>query len=346
MLKSIFKLISIVTLNFLMHLYVFLKVSLFLNIKNNGLFYILAFFTSVIIIPASIFIRKDNNLLTQLFYKFSGILLGIFFITFISMLFFEIMRLVYPVPEKRIIAAALIASAILIFYSVLNAKNTTIETVKISDFGKKIKIIQISDLHLSSNPFDKISEIVEQINSINPDIVIITGDLVSQDTPINDKTFEPLKNLNSKSYFITGNHEYYIGKEEICKFIENTGVKVLRDEVDFFKGIQIVGMDYRSDKAETRAVLSNLRIYEDKPALMLNHVPIDAKDQRIRLTISGHTHYGQIVPFNLIVRLTTKYLKGLYSLETGYLYVSPGTGTWGPPMRLGSKNEITVFDLK
>ena len=91
--------------------------------------------------------------------------------------------------------------------------------------------------------------------------------------------------------------------------------------------------------------MKNLEIKESIPAILLNHVPINPKDNRIDLTVSGHTHNGQIIPFNLIVRLTTKHVKGLYELDNGYIYVSPGSNTWGPQMRLGSKNEIVYLKL-
>lgn len=347
MLKFMFGLLFIVTLSFLMHLYVFFKLSLFFSIKKGVLFYISVFFTSVLIILTTIFIRRWNNLFTQLFYKLSGFFLGVFFLTFISLLFFEMAKVIYPIPEKTFKIAALSIAIILIFYSSLNARSTSVKTIKIDDFGAELKLVQVSDLHLSSpSPFSKLAKIVEKINSINPEMVVITGDIVSQDTPINNKTFAPLKKLHAKTYFITGNHEYYVGKDMVSKLIEDTGVKTLKDEVNFFNGIQVVGLEYDPNIDRARTILSNLRIDENQPALLLNHFPINPKDKRIRITISGHTHYGQIVPFNFIVRLATKYLKGLYKLETGYLYVSPGTGTWGPPMRLGSKNEITVLDLK
>ncbi len=347
MLKFIFGLLLIIALSFFMHLYVFFKFSLFFNIKKGVLFYILAFFTSAMIILATIFISRWNNLFTQLFYKLSGFFLGVFFLTFISLLFFEMVKAVYLIPEKTFKMAALSVSIILILYSSLNARITSIKTVKIDDFGVKLKLVQISDLHLSSpSPFNKLSKIVEKINSINPEMVVITGDIVSQDTPLSKETFAPLKRLRAKSYFITGNHEHYVGKDIVSKLIEDTGVKFLKDEVDFFNGVQVVGLKYDPNTDRARTTLSKLRIDENKPTLLLNHFPIDPEDKRIKITISGHTHYGQIVPFNFMVRLATKYLKGLYKLEVGYLYVSPGTGTWGPPMRLGSKNEITVFDLR
>ncbi|WP_319201537.1 metallophosphoesterase [uncultured Ilyobacter sp.] len=342
----IFGLISLLAVNFFMYFYVLLRIAEIFDIKNKTFLFILALFTSILIIPATILIGKNNNILTQWFYRFSGILMGVFFLSFVSLLFFRILSIILKIPLKNLEFAAFGVAFVLIVYSFYNARNISLETVKIDDFGKKMKIVQISDLHLSSESSNGLSEIVDRINIIDPEIVLITGDMVSQDTPITEKTFHLLKNLNAKSYFVTGNHEYYIHEEKVSEIIENSGVKVLRDQVDIFHGVQIAGLKYRHDKKKTIEALSSLELDQDKPVVLMNHIPLDHRDKRIKLTVSGHTHNGQIVPFNLLVRLTTKYIKGLYRLENGYIYVSPGTGTWGPPMRLGSKNEITLYDLK
>ena len=345
MLKFFFGLISVLTVNFFMYFYVVLRIALFFNVKNKILLFVIAFLISIMIIPATILIGKNNNLLTQWFYKVSGIFMGVFFLSFVSLIFFRMLSIIFKIPIKNMELAAFGIASILIIYSFQNARNISVETVKIDDFGKKIKIVQISDLHLSSELSNRLPEIIKKINFLNPDVVLITGDMVSQDTPITEKTFQSLKNLNVKSYFVSGNHEYYIDADKISEIIENSGVKVLRDEVDIFQGIQIVGLKYRHDRKKSIEILSSLELSSDKPVILMNHVPLDHGDKRIKLTVSGHTHYGQIVPFNLLVRLTTKYIKGLYKLDNGYIYVSPGTGTWGPPMRLGSKNEITFYDL-
>ena len=344
--KFIFRLILILSINFFMYFYVILKVASFFNVKNKVSLFILALIISVMIIPATVLIGKNNNILTQWFYKTAGILMGVFFLTFVCLVLSRILGIVLRVPVKNIEIAALGVASVLIIYSVQNARNITVETVKINDFGEKIKVVQISDLHLSSESSNGLSEIVKKINLLNPDIVLITGDMVSQDTPITEKTFQSFKNLSAKSYFVTGNHEHYIDSDKISEIIENSGVKVLRDEVDLFMGVQIAGLEYRSDRKMAMEALSDLELTGDNPVLLMNHIPLDHGDERIRLTVSGHTHYGQIVPFNLLVRLTTKYIKGLYKLDNGYIYVSPGTGTWGPPMRLGSKNEITLYELR
>ncbi len=342
--RFIFWLILILTLNFFMHLYVFFRVSIFWSIRKNIILYILSFFTSLLIIPATILLKWNNNFTTQLFYSFSWLLTGSFFVTCIFLIVFQIIGCVCSIQRTCLTSTSLILSLIIVIYSFLNAGKVEVETVEIDNFGKKLKIVQVTDLHLDPLTSSKrLPEIVESINSLKPDIVAITGDIVSHNTLISPTTFAPLKNIEAKTYFISGNHENYIDKDKVLKLIENTGVKVLLDEVDLYKGVQVIEIDYKRDKNKVYDVLSELKLDKKIPALLLLHVPMNVRDERVKLILSGHTHYGQIVPFNFIVRIAFKYMKGMYSLENGYIYVSPGTGTWGPHMRLGSKNEITLF---
>ena len=87
-------------------------------------------------------------------------------------------------------------------------------------------------------------------------------------------------------------------------------------------------------------------ISEDKPTIMLTHAPMDPKNEKIELILAGHTHAGQIFPFHLVVRSRYKFIKGLHTSGKTRIYVTPGTNTWGPPMRIGSRNEITLLRLR
>jgi uncharacterized protein len=115
------------------------------------------------------------------------------------------------------------------------------------------------------------------------------------------------------------------------------------------KGIQVIGSEYSFDQNHMKKVINELKIRNDMPSIVLNHLPREiesAAEAGIGLQLSGHTHAGQMFPFNYLVRLMFKYMHGLYNYQGTYLYVSPGTGTWGPPMRLGSRCEITYITLK
>ena len=147
--------------------------------------------------------------------------------------------------------------------------------------------------------------------------------------------------------FVTGNHEYYI-KNSINKIkeINNIGIKHLSNDNIEINNINIIGIDDNLDKDRQIEILQN-KYLRDKFNLTLIHKPSiwDKTIKECDLMLTGHTHNGQIFPFNFFVRLQFKYKYGLYSLKNSKLYVTSGVGTWGPKMRLGIFNEIILFHL-
>jgi hypothetical protein len=211
-------------------------------------------------------------------------------------------------------------------------------------------IVQLSDVHVGTiRNSGFLTELVRRTNELKPDIVMITGDLIDGSGPVDIHTFAPLNSLKSKTFFTTGNHERYHGVEETLAVLEKSNIDVLRNEVTEYKGVQIVGLDDPDQEFGTSIpALKSIKINQSKPAIMMLHRPVgleEAHDAGIDLQLSGHTHNGQIFPLNLLVKPFFPRINGLYEYKGTYLYTSPGTGTWGPPMRLGSRSEITVIHL-
>jgi predicted MPP superfamily phosphohydrolase len=132
--------------------------------------------------------------------------------------------------------------------------------------------------------------------------------------------------------------------------IKNLDLRLLDNEMVLENGVQIIGVNDRQSLHGTNlaSILDGLAIDTGVPALLMYHSPADwavARKHGVDLMLSGHTHNGQIYPFNLLVRIFFKYVNGLYEEEGKHLHVSPGTGTWGPPMRLGSRNQVTLITL-
>ena len=141
----------------------------------------------------------------------------------------------------------------------------------------------------------------------------------------------------------------YGGLENVFEVLKTTNINVLRNEMVEFEGLQIVGVGYSTQRNYLKTVLPGLKIDKSKPSLLMYHVPIEvefANEAGIDLQISGHTHKGQIFPLNFFGKLVFPYFNGLYEYNGTQVYVSPGTGTWGPPMRSGSRSEITLINLK
>ncbi|MCX5899376.1 MAG: hypothetical protein NTX06_01345 [Proteobacteria bacterium] len=145
------------------------------------------------------------------------------------------------------------------------------------------------------------------------------------------------------------NHERYDDMDKIQSLLPAAGVEILRNRIVDFRGVQIVGVDTAMrDGEKGNNVVGTLPIDRSRPSILMYHVPVgidDAAGAGIKLQLSGHTHNGQLFPFTLFAKLLYPQVAGLYTRGGMRLYVSPGTGTWGPPMRIGSSNEITLITL-
>ncbi|MDD3055995.1 MAG: metallophosphoesterase [Aliarcobacter sp.] len=243
-----------------------------------------------------------------------------------------------------------------------NAKNVQLEIVdvKINNLAQPYTIIQISDIHIGGLIDKKfIKSLVDKINILNADAVVITGDLVDTKLEYAIPALNELKNIQSKygTYFIVGNHEYFHGVKPIIDYVNSLGIKTLENENIYIgekdKGFNLCGVydwfgnKYGSYKPNINKALENT---DNQPTILLAHQPKYITQlettKGIDLVLCGHTHGGQIFPFNFLVKLQQPYVKGLHQHnEFTQVYVNKGTGFWGPPMRLGASSEITILKL-
>ena len=236
-------------------------------------------------------------------------------------------------------------------------ERVVITTSKIPKEIGKLKIVQISDVHLGLIIREKrLREILRKIKAENPDILVSTGDLI--DGQINNLGHfsEMLKEINPRygKFAVTGNHEFYAGLDEALDFTAKSGFKVLRGEGLTISGlINIIGVDDPAEKiygiSKNITEKEILSVFpKDKFTLLLKHQPVvDTKLLGLfDLQLSGHTHKGRIFPFTLITWLRYPFNSGYFNLSNNtHLYVSRGAGTWGPPIRFLAPPEITVIEL-
>ena len=237
----------------------------------------------------------------------------------------------------------------------IRVKRLEIHTEKLLPNDGRIRIVQISDVHIGLIIRDKrLKVILDRVKEARPDILISTGDLLDGELSnimSEAMQFSQIKPLYGK-YAIPGNHEYYAGIEKALEFTKKAGFEILRNENREVAGINIIGLDditgIKLGLIKSSAQLSeSFPLIHDKSfILLLKHQPDINKDINFDLQLSGHTHGGQIFPFMLITRLFFPKNYGYYNLgENKSIYVSPGAGTWGPPVRLFAPPEITVIDL-
>ncbi|MBX3190390.1 MAG: metallophosphoesterase [Labilithrix sp.] len=228
--------------------------------------------------------------------------------------------------------------------------------VAIDRLGKKsagYRIVQISDVHVGPTIGKAfIEHVVARINALSPDLVAITGDLVDGSVEALAEHVAPLAKLKARDgvFFVTGNHEYYSGADEWIAQLGKLGVRVLSNEhvrIGGDEGFDLAGIDDPTSRAsDLRKALAGRDA--SRPVVLLAHQPkaIELADALgVDLQLSGHTHGGQMFPWNFFVRLQQPFVAGLHKLARAQIYVSRGTGYWGPPMRVGAPAEITEIEL-
>jgi len=225
---------------------------------------------------------------------------------------------------------------------------------------KALNIVVASDIHLGTLICkSRLERIVEKINSLNPDLVLLPGDVVDEDLGpvIRENLGETLRKIKSKYGVITvtGNHEYIGGVEEACRYLTDHGITVLRDNsMKIDNGITIVGREdasIRQFAQKRRKSLEELMENADTshPVILMDHQPFrleEAEKNGVDLQLSGHTHHGQLWPFNFITKRVYELSWGYKKKGNTHFYVSSGVGTWGPPIRTGNRPEIVNIRLK
>jgi uncharacterized protein len=219
------------------------------------------------------------------------------------------------------------------------------------------RIVQLSDLHVG--PFLRsnwIDDRVRQVDALHPDVIVVTGDLVDQDATLAEPLVPALRGFRAPLgvYGVTGNHEYYAGLEPSLRVFDLAGIRILRDTaVEIAPGLVIAGVDDLTARRQFGVDDHPLeRALTHRPlgtSVLLCHSPMQvdrAAALGVDLMLSGHTHSGQIWPFNFFVAIAYPYVVGRFEVEGMTLIVSRGTGFWGPPMRLFRRSEITLITLK
>ncbi|MDA3944581.1 MAG: metallophosphoesterase [Bacteroidetes bacterium] len=260
-----------------------------------------------------------------------------------------------------------IATAVflLVFAGHLNAllprtNQVNISLAKSITTTDKLRIAMVSDIHLGTViSTNRLHKIIDHLNSVEPDIILIPGDIVDEDlAPVIQQNLGAMfKKLNAPLgvYATTGNHEYIGGADIAVNYLRKHGITVLRDTaVEVLPHLWIVGRDdIESNRfaGETRKSLQEIMsaIPENDVSIVLDHQPRaynEAIAQHVDLILSGHTHHGQLWPFNYITQAMFPLSWGYKKFEQTHAYVSSGIGTWGPPVRIGNRPEVVVLSLR
>jgi len=300
------------------------------------------------------------------YFIFSNLWLGVLAILLLAalLIWLIIKILKFKEPSSKIIILSSVLFILAVgcsVYGIWNAFNPRIKQMelKITDLPPEWRektIVHLSDIHLGLvHQADFMQKIVEKTNAIQPDLILITGDLFNGRDSNLESFLPPINRFKARRgvFFVTGNHELFLGLEKVYSLLANTQIIILNDQCVNIGGLQLVGLGYSSFNGETdiqKIIQSMPNFKKGLPSILLYHTPTNiqqAKDSGINLQLSGHTHKGQFFWFEFVEWLLyKKYYYGLHQEGNFSIYTSSGLGTIGPPMRINSHSEIVAIRLK
>jgi predicted MPP superfamily phosphohydrolase len=339
-------------------------------------------------VPGSvILVRLWESAPTRGFYVLAAVWLGLLINLLVaiglSWLVLGVSRLAGRAPPLPWIGVgALVLAALFTCYGIWRAFHPQLTRVEVSLEGlpeswRNKTLVQLSDLHLGHiNGAGFLRRVVEQVNALEPEAVVITGDLFDGMGGDFASFVGELDRLRARRgvFFVTGNHEIYARDRGVRRVLAQTKLRVLDNTVVQLDGLQLVGVAFPGLSGEEgRKTLERIRadLAQDRPSILLFHTPSNIaatatgkavphystywrpdtscavnRELGIDLQLSGHTHAGQLFPFGLLTRLIYGGRdRGLHRDGAFALFVSSGTGTWGPPVRTAGRSEIVVIRL-
>lgn len=368
-------LIIIITVHLASNYYIFIHGWHALPEESTIRYYYLGVY--IFLVLSFIGARLLDNLVPNIISDFLGwvgsIWMGAMLYFFIIILLLDIIRVInhffsiYPVwvtnnydsTKIYLLISSICVVAVILIYGFINARfpatrEISIKIEKKSDKLKSVHVAFATDIHLGNMLGRHFFEnIVDKLNSLNPDIIILGGDIFDEKLHrvISDGMGDLFEKLHAPMgvYAVTGNHEYFGGVEEAVNFMRQHGIKVLRDtSILIDSSFYLIGREDKQRNMMTdnrRKSLSELlkTCDSNKPIIVLDHQPGSIKESvsnNIDIQLSGHTHNGQLWPISLITSLVYEISSGYGRFDNTQIYVSNGVGTWGPPFRIGHRPEI------
>ena len=361
------------------------------DIKNSKARLALLSVISVLAISfflSALFLRLSNSILSIAFSWIASLWMGLWLHLLAALVVFWLVHAVAcamgSTPKSKLLWGGLIAvCTIVTAYGTANAfsvrtTHLDIQIPNLPDQWRERTVVQLSDVHLGSIRGKRfLKRIIDNVNSLDPELIVITGDLFDGMGADLVSFADQLSTLRAPKgvLFVTGNHEGYLGLTEPLDVVRQVGIQVVDDEVVDVDGLQVAGASFPESGTlnKSRSVARMGRAIDpEKPCILLYHTPTDvaesnsgradqqtstylspdvdfsfAREFRVDLQLSGHTHEGQFFPFTYLTEwIFGGYHYGLHNVDGFSIYITSGTGTWGPPLRTGSRSEIVAIRLQ
>ena len=320
-------------------------------------------------VAASLLSFRYSNVAARFVYWLASVWLGFFNFFFWASILVWIawfaLRLSHltanPAVSRAMVAAPFYTLAVLAgvvgFFNarIIRIRRIAVQLPNLPPSWRGRRAVMLSDLHLGPiNGARFCRRLVAMVSRFQPDIVLIPGDLFDGAHGDLDRMVAPFRALNPPFgiFFSTGNHEEFTDVTYYLDAIRRTGIRVLANELVTVDGLQIGGVFYHDSSSPLRmkAVLDGLNLDRNCAGILLNHAPTRlpiVEQTGFSLQLSGHTHGGQFIPFTWITRsIFGRFTSGLHHFGALQVYTSTGSGTWGPPMRIGSSPEIVYLTFE
>lgn len=300
--------------------------------------------------------------IVSLMYRVGSAWLMVLLYLFIALAVGDLLRVVHVVPRSVMVGnwptLGILTAVLAVIFTLGNINYHHKRRAQIdmeADIERPLKIVAASDLHLGFGIGSKeLAGWVDMINREKPDVVIFAGDVIDTATrPLWQGDFAAeLKRIDAPYgvFAVPGNHEYIAGIDEGLRFLEHSGVRVLRDSVAVVAGgVCIVGRDDNTNRARKSIATLVERLFDDQTTILVDHQPYrleEAAEAGIDLQISGHTHRGQIWPATWITDAMFERSHGRLKKDETLYYISEGLGIWGGKFRIGSRSEYLVVNLR
>lgn len=240
----------------------------------------------------------------------------------------------------------LIAVVAVVTFGMLNVTRLVAKTVRVPLLDRPYRIVQLTDVHIGAILGRRFaSKVTHAVIALRPDLIVLTGDIVDWRLSELRDEVGPFTFMRAKDgvFMVTGNHEYYWDAEAWMKHFATFGFRALRNQRVAMDGFDLVGVDDSTGGEDVDKAIAGAT----QPVVLLAHHPstIKRSQDKVALQLSGHTHGGQLLPLGYLNRLFEPMTAGLRKFGSTWLYISEGTGFWGPPMRIGTNCEIAVIEL-
>ena len=311
--------------------------------------YVVLMFIFHLLNPFNGFAEKIFSFFYYIFAVYIGYLLYIFMIAVIL----RVIDACVDIPIAVGITLLYALPGIICIYGIINALITKVIkiTLKFPGYKDRTTILHLTDIHLGAiHKKSSIERIVKEADELNPDIVVITGDMADGSLRVKTEWLQPFDKLNMPILYVTGNHEEMNPTKAMLKCVNETKIKHIGHHGRYkFKGINFIGEDFGYNLNEN---LFDIRQEEGVPNVLLSHIPTLRPEEiakyNIFLFLAGHTHGGQLFPLHIFAYCANACFSGLYSdsSKTHHVFVSEGVNNALPPMRVGCSRVFGLITIE